>query len=524
MFCSGDLSQRSHPFSFRTRKLSSVEAMILLWGKVASRQNKVFNISIQNKKALILRAFLLQFQYMDWATKRKLQYFGIIVATIIIFIVIPFYVFIYEAPTCFDGSKNGSEAGIDCGGACKLLCSTQIAEPISRWDPRVFKVSPGTYSVIAYLENPNVTGEVLNAPYSFKLYDKDGILIVEKKGTTFIPKGATFAIFEGGIETGERIPTRAAFSFDGPLVWTRNAATPPQITVVNKALSRLETSPRVDASVTNNSFERIRNIELVAIISDGSGNAIAASRTFIENLERGTTLPIVFTWPAPFETKADVCEAPVDVATVIDRSGSMEFLSKNPPQPLSDVKNAAVYFVNQLGPNDQASIISFANEASVDAGLTQDGGILTSSIDAISIRSGSLQNTNFASGILAATNELLSERARPGAGKVIVALTDGVATHPQKAGDPAYAETVALQAATQAKNYGISLFTIGLGKDLNIPFLQTVASSSAEFYLAPSAKELTTIYKQIATKICSRKPATIEIIPRIYPTSVQPSL
>ena len=461
---------------------------------------------------------------MEWATKRKLQYFGLIVAVLLIFVVIPFYVFIYQAPTCFDGFKNGDETGEDCGGSCKLLCSAQIAEPIARWDPRVFKISAGVYSVVAYLENPNVTGEVVNAPYVFKLFDKQNVLIAERKGRTFIPKGATFGVFEGGIEVGERIPTRATFTFEGPLMWTRNVLQSPQLTVVNKALTRLETSPRVDAQVTNNSFERVQNIELVAIISDGSGNAIAASRTFIENLERGTTMPIVFTWPQPFETRADICESPVDIAAVIDRSGSMEFLSKNPAQPLTDVKNAAVYFVNQLGPNDLASIISFANEASVDAALTQDKAILTSSIDSITIRANGTQNTNFASGITAAINELLSERGRSEVRKVIVALTDGVATHPQKQGDKQYPETIAFEEAEKAKAYGISLFTIGLGKDLNVPFLQAVASSSEEFYLAPTAKELTDIYKEIATKICKRKPATIEIIPRIYPKNISPVL
>jgi len=61
------------------------------------------------------------------------------------------------------------------------------------------------------------------------------------------------------------------------------------------------------------------------------------------------------------------------------------------------------------------------------------------------------------------------------------------------------------------------MFTIGLGKDLNTEFLKQVASSSDEFYLAPTTKELTGIYEQIATKICKRRPAVIEIIPRVYP-------
>src|SRR3989344_926544 len=298
-----------------------------------------------------------------WATKRKLQYFGIIVAVIILFVVVPFYMFIYEAPTCFDNLKNGGEQGIDCGGSCRLLCTTQIAKPVSRWDPRVFEVTPGNYSVIAYLENPNVNGTVTIAPYTFKLYDKENTLVYERSGTTFIPKGETFAIFEGDIQTGERVPTRATFDFNGLLVWEREVTPLPDISVINKALSGEDSSPRVDATVKNDSRSRVSNLELVAIVYDGSGNAIGVSRTFIDNLEKGETKQIVFTWPRPFQTKGEVCEAPVDVVLVIDRSGSMDDLGATPPQPLTDVKQAAISFVNQLGDEDRVALATFANDA-----------------------------------------------------------------------------------------------------------------------------------------------------------------
>ena len=32
---------------------------------------------------------------------------------------------IVVAPTCSDGAQNGDEAGIDCGGPCKLRCENQ---------------------------------------------------------------------------------------------------------------------------------------------------------------------------------------------------------------------------------------------------------------------------------------------------------------------------------------------------------------------------------------------------------------
>ncbi len=461
-----------------------------------------------------------------WATKRKLQYLGIIAGLFILFVAVPLYLFIYDKPTCFDGFENGDEVGVDCGGSCRLLCTAEIGQPIARWDPRIFKISPGIYSVLAYLENPNVTAEVLHAPYTFRLYDNKGLIITERKGETFIPKGQTFAVFEGNFSTGERIPTRAVFSFGPNLTWTKNLTTPPDLAVTNKALSREETSPRVDATITNKAVNVVSNIELTAIIFDGAGNAIGASRTLVEDINPQDSKALVFTWPLPFETKSEVCSAPVDTAIVIDRSGSMASLGKNPPQPLTDVKNAAVFFVNQLGPNDQGALISFANEATnpIDSLLTKNFESLKTAIGNLAIETAGTQNTNLADGIFQAKNELVSERHIEGAGKVMVVLTDGIATLPEKKGDPKYPETAALERANEAKAQDISIFTIGLGKDLNIEFLKLVASSSEEFYLAPTAKDLTGIYTQIATKICKKRPASIDIIPRIYPKSLTPTL
>ena len=43
---------------------------------------------------------------------------------------------------------------------------------------------------------------------------------------------------------------------------------------------------------------------------------------------------------------------------LLDRSGSMASLGFNPPQPLSDAKEAAVSFIKQLGSSDRVGIIS----------------------------------------------------------------------------------------------------------------------------------------------------------------------
>lgn len=459
---------------------------------------------------------------MDWATKRQLQYLGIIFLAVILFIVVPFFVFIYKSPTCFDGAKNGEETGIDCGGACRLLCTAEISKPISRWDPRVFKVATSTYSVLAYLENPNVAAEVYNAPYSFKLYDAQGVLITERAGTTYIPKGGNFAVFESNVSVGTRVPTRATFEFTKELTWVRNTSTSPSIDVTNQTLLSQDSTPRVEAKVTNNSLERVPNIDLTAIVSDGAGNAIGASRTYLEALNPGESQLVTFTWPAPFAVKAEVCESPVDVVLGLDRSGSMSALGDNPPQPLTDVKNAGIFFIRQLDDSDLASLVSFATEAatSSESFLTSRFDELEKAIGAVTIWKNGLQQTNIVDALTVSRAELRSTRHRNGVQGVIVLLTDGVATLPEKNGDPKYPESSALTVGDTVKADGVRIFTIGLGKEVNTEFLQTLASSPEDYYPAPTTAELRTIYSQIATKICTKKPASIEVIPRLFPYSI----
>jgi hypothetical protein len=93
-----------------------------------------------------------------------------------------------------------------------------------------------------------------------------------------------------------------------------------------------------------------------------------------------------------------------------------------------------------------------------------------------------------------------------------------------RAGDDAYPEKEGLREADAARAQGISVFTIGLGKDINTDFLRAAASSTEDAFFAPTARELQGIYEEIATRICKRQPASIEIFPRIYPAGLGPDL
>jgi Mg-chelatase subunit ChlD len=436
-------------------------------------------------------------------------------------IVLPLFLVFYQKPTCFDNRRDGDELGIDCGGSCAILCSFEVLDPIVHW-ARIFPVSGDIYSAVAYVENPNISSSATDVPYVFKIYDDKNQLITERTGTTFIPRNQKFAVFEGQIQITGRTPKTVQFEFTQKPVWKKTDAAEPDIQVTSKALMQADVSPRIEAELENKSLDDVSNIEVSAIVYDGNNNAVAASRTYINSLPKGSSAQAVFTWPEPFEAKLDVCQIPSNIMLVLDRSGSMASDGANPPEPLTDAKNAAVSFIDQLKDTDQVGMESFATTPSdpIDVPLSSNHAAAKEGVSALSIHTDGSQNTDLGDGLLRAMNEIGAKNQNADAKNVIIALTDGLATEPEKEGDKNYPEEYAADAASQIRSKNIQLYTIGLGSDVNASFLQSIATDNSHYYAAPTSKQLQSIYNDIATKICEKRPAIIEVITRILPDGI----
>ncbi len=458
-----------------------------------------------------------------WATKRKLIYLGIPILTLVILLTAFFFLIFYKKPTCFDGKKNSDETGIDCGGSCVILCTAETLDPIVHWS-RVFRVTGNIYNAVAYIENPNINSDAFNVPYSFKIYDsKDKTrLLLKRDGIAFIPKNKIFAIFEGPIDFSSSTPAlQSDFQFTGKPVWIKDNNTLPEIIIKDQSLSNENKAPRIDATVSNNSLYPVSNIEVIAIVYEDKDRAIGASRTLVNTIPSAKSASIVFTWPKPFEVGQESCTVPVDVMLAVDRSGSMAYVSKKPPQPLTDVKLAAENFIGKLGDIDRAGIVSFGTTASdpIDQTLTFDKTVIKNIIKNISIGGVGNQNTNIGDALLKAQNELVSSQRVVSSTPVVVLLTDGEATDPQKKGDVNYPSNYALDIASSTRSNNISIYSIGLGNKVNNDFLTGISGSKDRYFNAPTPADLNNIYTKIANSICKKTPKIVEIISRILPAN-----
>jgi hypothetical protein len=274
----------------------------------------------------------------------------------------------YKAPTCSDGRKNGDETGVDCGGSCKNLCTSDTLNPVVLWS-KIFNVSGDVYTAVAYIENPNTNSLNLKAKYQFSIYGEDGRIIITKDGETSIPKGKKFAVFESGLVIKNSKPKTADFKFLSFEPWQKDMTKDPDIDVKYSSLISTTTTPRVTGTISNNSLESIHSLELAVFVLDGNENVVAASNTFVDNLVKRTTQDFVFTWPKPFNLGVESCISPLDIVVALDRSGSMKSESKDPPEPFNTVKSTAQSFIKNLSTSDQVSVVSFGDDGRVESSL-----------------------------------------------------------------------------------------------------------------------------------------------------------
>ena len=120
-----------------------------------------------------------------WAFWRRVQYGAGYLLTLMLMITGVYYLYFYADPTCFDMEMNGSELGVDCGGACTRICAFTVAPPRVQWS-QSFPANVGQYNAVAYVENSNPAAGTPELRYTFTLKDREGV-ITTRSGVTVLP-------------------------------------------------------------------------------------------------------------------------------------------------------------------------------------------------------------------------------------------------------------------------------------------------------------------------------------------------
>jgi Mg-chelatase subunit ChlD len=449
---------------------------------------------------------------MHWRTRRKLSYTAIALLPLLVLAGVLYYALAFSAPTCSDGTQNGGETGVDCGGGCEQICQSNLSSVQIDWS-QSFNVSDDIYNAAAYISNPNPTLEARSVPYRFRLYDKDNLLIAERRGNMLIPPQPTTVAFEPGIQTDGRMVDRTEFSFTESPFWEESERTDVRLPTANKTLSgATSSSPRLTFDVRNGSVFDYTSIQMAGIIFDGTNQPVHISQTRFDTLPTQSAKTGVLTWRKPFPTREVACSVPADTMLLLDRSGSMNEVSASPPQPFTSVKNAAGDFVDLLDTQTRSGLVTFATKAEVNQQITDNHADTKTAVDQMYIRPQDETGFTNIGAAVQLGRQQLTEPSNSNREKVMIILTDGKANAPKDPGG----EVFARRQVAQAKQAGITVYTIGLTDQVNQSFLASLASSPDNYLQAADRTALTGVYEQIHSDLCKQAPFITEIIPTHY--------
>lgn len=235
---------------------------------------------------------------LSWAQQRKLFF----VSGVVLFLVVVFggygLMSVYKAPNCLNNERDGNERGIDCGGSCLRICRADVSAPLIHF-ARMLEIDDNVWGAMASVENRNAGAGARNVSYVFKLYDAENLLLYERHGTAFIPPRKVFAIFEGQMKTGSRLPSRATFAFTAEPMFVR--MNEPALTLNTKGFTAGETGSFLQVVMRNPSRAAVEGIEATVLLFGTDGNVLAASATAVKKLKGEESTLLTFTWPRQLE-------------------------------------------------------------------------------------------------------------------------------------------------------------------------------------------------------------------------------
>lgn len=213
--------------------------------------------------------------------------------------------------SCFDGTQNQNEEGIDCGGICPS-CQGIDGQPISDLVVRqtyIVPVKEETYDAFAIVENPNSLYGGEEVAYRFTFIDGQGHILHTAHGKTYIyPKEERFIIAQA--IPLPSTPTQAIFDVEA-VAWREVTETfsLDWITVNDKAFQiHPQDDPNAFAKlsgiVVNGSPYNVRSIELEMVLFDDKTKPVAVHRTDVQTMLRDDRRFFEVVWPAELPGEA----------------------------------------------------------------------------------------------------------------------------------------------------------------------------------------------------------------------------
>lgn len=209
--------------------------------------------------------------------------------------------------------------------------------------------------------------------------------------------------------------------------------------------------------------------------------------TEINNLYKKAYLQVAFA-TAGFSKLTEL--PPINVGLVIDKSGSMKDDAK-----LVKMKKALIQFVEKLRTDDYISLIVYDTESYVLLSARKVGNKEQIKKAIYSIQADG--NTNLNGGMVMGFEEIM-KYYEPSRSNRLILLTDGIANVGE------VNQSNIIQNALKFNEKGISLSTVGIGKDVQIDLLKILArKGNGKSYFVDKIDEIETVFQhEIQSLLC----------------------
>lgn len=179
------------------------------------------------------------------------------------------------------------------------------------------------------------------------------------------------------------------------------------------------------------------------------------------------------------------------VVLAIDTSSSMAGM------PIERAKEAAISFVNSIGPNDPVAVVTFDTDERLIQDYTTDKTVLVNAISSLGFGG---KTALYDAGVLAVDTAARSPEPR----RAVIILSDGAEFGGRSSNERG-------AALSRALAEGVPVYTVGLGFGIDRTYLQELAGgTNGQFHESPTPDELLEIYNTLARTLRSQYIITLE--------------
>lgn len=240
-----------------------------------------------------------------WALWRRFVYS----LTLLVLFLVPasyfLYTTYYKAPNCSDREQNGEEAGVDCGGSCSLICTSDIL-PIETRFASFFLNEDGTYDIGVLLLNKNTASAPENLKLTIVLKSKDDTILFQKDIETPVPLASEFPIVIERLKL-LGVPDKVILIKEEGYSYTlKNKVTNP---VKSQTVFDSVTKKGVYVTLTNTTKKDLLRFPVRVVLYDEVRKPLGVAETYVDRLPSGETKTVQAVLGKVFEKEPVIIRA-----------------------------------------------------------------------------------------------------------------------------------------------------------------------------------------------------------------------